>query len=120
MAAVMFYFAWFGLMVNVYLVTLGGVKWQPFLMDVKYEEETRWVLTPGQTGTTVFTVFLVFFDVLIALGILLAESFPGLSAIGALGVMVMLLLVNPLTFKKRALVAAPAVEVEEVAEEVAE
>ena len=119
-AAFMFYFQWFGLMVCMYLVTLGGVKFQPFLMDVKYDEETHWVLTPGNTGTTVFTVFLIFFDALIALGILLADSFPGLAAIGALGVMVMLFLVNPLTFKKHALVAAPVVEEEAPAEEVAE
>ena len=34
-----FFFLWFGCMLNTYIVTLGGVKFQPFLLDVKYSEE---------------------------------------------------------------------------------
>lgn len=101
-AAFLFYFQWFGVMVNMYLVTLGGVKFQPFVMDVNYEEEPQWSLTPGRTGVTVFTVLLIFFDALIALGILVTEE--ELSGFGVIGVLVMLLIVNPLLFKKTPLV----------------
>ena len=35
---ILFYFNWFVLMLNTYLVTLCGVRWQPFVTDATYED----------------------------------------------------------------------------------
>ena len=34
-----FFFNWFGLMIQAYILTLGAVKWQPVISDAKYDEE---------------------------------------------------------------------------------
>ena len=117
MAAVMFYFAWFGLMVNVYLVTLGGVKWQPFLMDVKFDDEvSEYDLEPGDKGVTIFTGVLMLVDLLVAIGVLTSGDDSTLLSIGLFGLFVMLCIANPIVFKMSPSVA----EEEEVLEEVIE
>ena len=111
-AAFLFYFLWFEVMVSMYLVTLGGVKFQPFLMDAKFGDEIYWELKPRDTGITVFTVLLIIFDLLVAvnglytLGILeIFESYEiyEITSYGILGVAIMLFIVNPLLFKKTSL-----------------
>ena len=56
LTATLFYFQWFGLMLNVYLVTLGGVKWQPFLLEAKYDEEVEWDLKPSDNHVKVYVL----------------------------------------------------------------
>lgn len=34
-----FFFIWFNCMLSTYIATLGGVRFQPFLLDVKYDVE---------------------------------------------------------------------------------
>ena len=34
-----FFFQWFFLMVQGYLLTLGGIKWQPFITEAKFEDD---------------------------------------------------------------------------------
>ena len=34
-----FFFQWFGLMLNAYIMTLGAVKWQPVISEAKFDEE---------------------------------------------------------------------------------
>ena len=40
LASLYFYILWFLIMVFTYLLTLGGIRWQPFIMDAKFDEET--------------------------------------------------------------------------------
>ena len=59
-----FYFVWFVLMVNIYLVTLGGVKWQPYIMEAKFDEERTWNVKPSNKAANAFVIIL--FIVLVA------------------------------------------------------
>lgn len=56
--SLVFYFLWFGLMLDLYLLTLGGIKWQPYISDAKYEEEVEYEYTPGQKGQRIFAITL--------------------------------------------------------------
>ena len=49
-----FFIYWFVLMVEGYLLTLGGIKWQPFLNEATFEEEDV-DYKPGNTPAIVFT-----------------------------------------------------------------
>lgn len=99
MASIMFYFLWFSLMLCVYLVTLGGVRFQPFLMDVTFEEENYDLIKkPGLVGTMVFTGILYFFYLLFLMGVIVV---PQIMPIGQYGMLLMLLIVNPIVFRKK-------------------
>ena len=37
--SVMFFCQWLGLMINAYILSLGGIKWQPIVTDAVYDEE---------------------------------------------------------------------------------
>ena len=39
-SSLVFFFQWFFLMVQGYLLTLGGIKWQPFITEASFEEDT--------------------------------------------------------------------------------
>ena len=113
--AITFYFQWFFVMLTVYLATLGGVKWQPFLMDASYPNEESYVVQPGQGGIITFLVFTLVFYSFISSGVMLcldeyfAEFGSVVAVLGFLGVNVMLFIVNPACFKKRK-VEAPVCE----------
>ena len=34
-----FFFQWFGLMLNAYIMTLGAVRWQPVITEAKFDDE---------------------------------------------------------------------------------
>ena len=34
-----FFFQWFGLMLQAYIMTLGAIKWQPVITEVSFDEE---------------------------------------------------------------------------------
>ena len=34
-----FFFQWFGLMLQAYILTLGAVRWQPVISEAKFDEE---------------------------------------------------------------------------------
>ena len=38
-SSLIFFFQWFGLMVQGYLLTLGGIKWQPFITEACFEDD---------------------------------------------------------------------------------
>ena len=112
--AMTFYFQWFVLMLNVYLVTLGGVRWQPFLLDADYSSEEVYVpVKQSDSGVKSFVVVLAIFDALVAVGILLSgasEFGMVLGGLGYLGITVMLYIVNPASFRIAKYVPAPVVE----------
>lgn len=37
--AVSFFFQWFGLMLSAYIMTWGGIRWQPVISEATYENE---------------------------------------------------------------------------------
>ncbi len=39
MNAFSFFFQWFGLMIQAYIITLGAVRWQPVISNAKFDEE---------------------------------------------------------------------------------
>ena len=111
--AFVFYFHWFVLIVNMYLVTLGGVRFQPLIMDATYpeDENVRYYFAPGDTGVKVFMILLIIFDVLTAINGLftvgIIEPYEvyelyEFTSLGLIGVFVMLFIVNPILFKKKA------------------
>lgn len=73
--AVMFYFSWFGLMLNTYLVTLGGVRWQPFMTDAKYEE-VELVSKNTDEEVNKFAQIIFIFAALVVGGIVLSLLHP--------------------------------------------
>ena len=106
LAAIFFYFQWFGLMVAMYLVTLGGVRFQPFLSEVEYNgEKVNWKLTPGEKGTFTFAIITLAAYACVIVGALAAfgaeiEEALILCGLGGATAGVMLVIVNPLLFKK--------------------
>ena len=36
-----FFFQWFGLMLQAYVLTLGAVRWQPVISDAKFDDEVK-------------------------------------------------------------------------------
>ena len=54
--AISFFFQWFSLMLQGYLLTLGGIKWQPFITEAEFDEEDEeYELKPELTGVSVFS-----------------------------------------------------------------
>lgn len=57
---IVFHFQWFFLMLIVYLTTLGGVKWQPFVNEANYDEEREYECSPSVLATSIFVCALAF------------------------------------------------------------
>ncbi len=54
-SALTFFFQWFFLMIQGYILTLGGIKWQPFITEAKFEDDgTEYTLKPDLTVSTIF------------------------------------------------------------------
>lgn len=70
--SVYMYLIWFLIMCLTYLVTLGAIKWQPYLFDVKYEEEeVKYEFTPSADAGKVWSYVQVFLFVLYFVGMIL-------------------------------------------------
>ena len=44
--AVFFYFLWFFAQCVLYIATLGGIKWQPYITHAEYDEDVEWDKSP--------------------------------------------------------------------------
>ena len=104
--AMSFYIIWFSLMVQGYLLTFGGIKWQPFIMDATFDDDNGYciskpsALTLDVLGYVLGGTFIagVFFR-------LISNLFKTISVVsGALGLMatvffiayfIVLYIVNP-------------------------
>jgi uncharacterized membrane protein len=54
--ALSFYFQWFTLMIQGYLLTLGGIKWQPYISDATFEDDaTEYDYKPQAAGVLAFS-----------------------------------------------------------------
>ncbi len=111
-ASFLFYFLWFELMCMNYLLTLGGIRWQPYLntatFDAEEEKKRRYELTPGETGTMAFIV-IAFALVCLLFLMQIIYYFGEVYDIYEIYIVFMgiyyltILLVNPIMFRKREL-----------------
>lgn len=102
-----FFFSWFASQLYTYLATLGGIKWQPFIMEASYDEIDK--RTPMLTTDQLNLWALIEFCVVIATDVIFAiiASTYAMRYISGL-VISILLIVNlaflisiPFVFKKR-------------------
>ncbi len=101
---------WLVVMIHVYLVTLGGVSWQPFISSADFtKDDTEYELKPKKFGLIIFTVLIAIFDFLFALGLYgLSEYNYSIDMVyemelftaGYIGIILMLYIINPILFKK--------------------
>ena len=69
--AVFFYFIWFVLQCFTYIATLGGIKWQPFIMEAKFDDNL--VATTKQSSATTFAIV----DAILLVGAIVSFSVVG-------------------------------------------
>ncbi len=116
--SIVFYLVWFVYMLNGYILSFGGIKWQPSIADASYENaDVSGDYKPGFVGTTVYVSMTFGFLVLALLFGLIFTVAPFVETLalvlvfgGAYAVMVWI--VNPIMFRKVKVQAAPAVEAE--------
>ena len=96
--AVGFYFQWFVVMTLVYLKSLGGVRWQPFLNEVSYEEEHVYINKHGKASVGVFATLLVISYLGIIVGFIVTNY--GLFVFSIWLTLITLFILNPLLFRK--------------------
>ena len=100
-----FYFLWFETMAVTYLSTLGGIRWQPFINTAKFDKKYNWELKPSANGTKIFSIisFVVFvLFVLLMVVVYVAEVYDLYSVAIFMGLVyaVIVVVVNPILFKK--------------------
>lgn len=119
-SALAFFFQWFLLMVQGYVLTLGGIKWQPFITEASFDEEqTQYVCKPEVNVAAIYAYvtagalllyILIYFISGIVKDSLMDEFSKGLfefykvlgSVNGAVSkiYLILLFIVNPILFKK--------------------
>ena len=53
---VSFYFQWFIIMIQAYILTLGGIKWQPFINEATFEDDgVEYTYRPQSTAVAVYS-----------------------------------------------------------------
>lgn len=54
-SSLVFFIQWFLLMIQGYLLTLGGIKWQPFITEAVFEEDnTEYECKPSEKAASIF------------------------------------------------------------------
>lgn len=107
-----FYFQWFLLQVIIYLATLGGIKWQPSINEASFKKRS-YEFKPGEVGTMVFTILAFGAFALYVLLLLIVnvgevwEIYEFCNVVGWL-YSAMVLIVNPILFRKKEIVEAEA------------
>lgn len=106
--SVFFFLQWFGMMIQAYLLTLGGIKWQPFLTEAEFGgEEAEYVTKPNRLIKIIFAC-IVFgaaaLWVLLTLISLIAKGnflifISGFAAFIAVVYWIFVAIVNPCVFK---------------------
>lgn len=120
--SIVFYLVWFAYMLNGYILSFGGIKWQPSIADASYENsDVSGNYKPGFVGATVYVcmTFGFFALTLLFFVIRLAAPFVAMAAIYQflmIAYAIMVWIVNPIMFRKTKTQVAPAVEVAEDAE----
>ena len=91
--ALLYYFIWFFLQVDLFVATLGGTRWQPYISSAKFDDEDDYVVKTNGAAAIIFSV--ASFS-LVALAIILAIFDYPTAISGSLLTMIAV----PLIFKK--------------------
>lgn len=115
LAGFFFYFTWFFMMVFTYLLTLGGVRWQPYLNTATYDDtEYKWSLRPGKIPAMVYSIVSVSLLFFVLLFFLIALIEPDVTIVYVVFLVLYLIptaIVNPIMFKKKNIAAKETPEV---------
>lgn len=106
--ALSFYFQWFGLMIQGYLLTLGGIKWQPYICDATFEDDDdEYDYQPQAVGSLVFAciafgacALCVFMWLLGMIAGVNGGFFIAVSSFLMIVHWIMIVIVNPCMFKR--------------------
>lgn len=106
-----FFFLWLFIMAATYLVTLGGVRWQPFINEADFDGEHSFDLKPSRGVAVGFTIgaFAVAVLTVIARVVwVFTFSYPVYLVYDVVSTVLFVLtvIVNPLLFRKRAALEA--------------
>jgi hypothetical protein len=58
-----FYFQWFSLQITLYISTLGGIKFQPWINTATFEENVTWDLSPDKKTAKIFLIPALIFEI---------------------------------------------------------
>ena len=95
--ALFYYFTWFVLQINLFIATLGGTRWQPYIANAEFDKENSLVITTNDMAAHVFSA--VAFGLLIVFIIVsLFNSELGATLIALYNLAVMISV--PLIFRK--------------------
>ena len=120
--SIVFYIVWFVYMVNGYILSFGGIKWQPAIADASYDGEDAGVdYKPGRVGSTVYVCMTFGFFTLMLLFALICAVALFLETLALLlfflaAYLVMVWIVNPIMFRKTAAKTPVAVPAEDTRE----
>lgn len=112
--SVVFYLVWFLYMLNGYILSFGGIKWQPSIADASYENsDVSGNYKPGKVGTIIYVSMTLGFLVLTGVFFLVRLAKPLIATAAAyqflmIAYAIMSWIVNPIMFRK--VKAAPVVE----------
>ena len=101
----LFYFVWFFIMICTYVITLGGVRWQPFVSEATYPSKTKFkYLRSGKTISRFSIVACIAFVLTIVFYLCLMEEpsdmLNDFYSISAFVYTVLIFIVNPILFRK--------------------
>ncbi len=115
--AISFYIQWFFIMIQAYLLTLGGIKWQPFITEATFEEDAEYDLQPKPLFANIFScaafgslAFYVIFAIITS-SLLTAvnngtcnfevfKAFSDITTVFSKIYAILIFIVNPILFKK--------------------
>lgn len=114
--AVFFYFVWFVLQCFTYIATLGGIKWQPFIMDARFDDNLVATTKPSSAITFAVVDFVLLLFAIISFATVGYDYDLGfISTLFNYGYIIYTIAGVCSIFKK-----APAIEPEETIEELPE
>ena len=59
--SVIFEIVWFFLLIATYTATLGGVRWQPYVIEAKYDEIYTWNLKKSESFVKIYSIIPIVF-----------------------------------------------------------
>ena len=105
-ASFFYYILWFFLMACTFILTLAGVRWQPYLTLAKFDKKYKWELNPYETITQMFTVIALCVFIVCVIIFLIAQAdssiiHPTVSKVAWGLYLAVVCIANPIIFKKK-------------------
>ena len=121
-AAVFFYLIWFVVECVLYIATLGGIKWQPYINNASYDEPNTWEITTADGPATAVSLIAFIGYAMYLLLFIIGSVLSEYGIIDAANVIsyiywVFTCIAVPVTFRKRALDPDTIVEYDDTAED---